>query len=141
MPIYFADNWSISRTSDTLHIAVTFWLAEKLYPYVQSIKRTNKLSKRKVQVLYQHKIIVNNLQYNERVGGWVINDKSNVITLHLNRRDYIPVYLQKSGDSEDVETEDDYVRVKKNFVQTEDEITNVIKPQEKPSNESVEETK
>lgn len=126
MPVHFADNWTLSRQDSDLPMVLTFWLSEKLQKYAQGIKKTNKLGKRKTQVLHQHKITLHKLSTSAQFGGWVVNDGTNVITLHLNRRDYNPVY-SKSVDSDD-ENDDDYVRMTKDYIQTEDEIKNIITP-------------
>lgn len=131
MPVYFADNWSISRQSSDSPINLTFWLTEKVQKYSSGIKRTNKIGKRKTQNLHQHKITFQKLSISPQFGGWLINDGTNVITLHLNRRDFNPIY-SKSDDS-DEETEDDYIRMKKEYLQTEEEIKNIITPPPKPA--------
>lgn len=130
MPVHFADNWTITRMSDTLPLIVTFWLPEKVQKYAQGIKRTNKIGKRKSQVLHQHKLTIQKLSQSPQFGGWIFNDGTNIFTFHLNRRDFNPIY-SKVEDS-DNEDDDDYVRMTKEFLQTEDEIKNIINPPPKP---------
>lgn len=126
MPVHFADNWTLSRLNTDSPMVLTFWLPEKLQKYAQGVKRTNRLGKRKSQVLHQHKVTLQKLTTSPQFGGWLINDGTNIITLHLNRRDYNPVY-SKTADS-DEENDDDYVRMTKEYLQTEEEIKNIITP-------------
>lgn len=130
MPVHFADNWTLSRQSSDSPMVLTFWLSNKLEKYSSGIKKTNKLGKRKTQVLNQHKMTLKKLSTSAQFGGWVINDGPNVITLHLNRRDYNPIYL-KTADS-DEENDDDFVKMTKEYLQTEEEIKNIITPPPKP---------
>lgn len=129
MPVHFANSWLISRTSDESSIVLTFWLLEKIQKYSLNIKKTNKLGKRKTQILYQHKITLQSLKKSSQFDGWVINDGTNVITFHLNGRDYNPVY-SKTVDTTD-ENDDEYIKMKKEFIQTKEEIENIIVPTQK----------
>lgn len=126
MPVHFANNWSLSRVGDDSPMVLTFWLPEKIQKYAQNIKKTNKLGKKKVQVLHQHKITLQKISKSSQFEGWFVNDGTNVVTLHLNGRDYNPIY-SKTADSDD-ENDDDYVRMTKEYIQTKEEIENIITP-------------
>jgi hypothetical protein len=131
MPVHFAQNWSISRETDESPILVTFWLENKVQKYCQNIKKTNKLGKKKTQVVNQHKISVPKLTKSSQFQGWMINDGTNIFTFHLNGRDFNPVYSKNATiDSDD---DDDYVKMTKEFIQTEEQILNIITPPPKPA--------
>jgi len=132
MPVHFAQNWSISRETDESPILVTFWLENKVQKYCQNIKKTNKLGKKKTQVVNQHKISVPKLTKSAQFQGWMINDGTNVFTFHLNGRDFNPIYSKKATNDSD-EDDDDYVKMTKEFIQTEEQILNVITPPPKPA--------
>jgi hypothetical protein len=117
--------------SDESPMVMTFWLTEKLQKYAQGIKRTNKLGKKKTQVLHQHKITLSKLMKSSQFEGWIVNDGSNILTFHLNRRDYNPVYSKSQQDSDD-ENDDDYVKMTKEYIQSEEDINNIINPPPKP---------
>lgn len=131
MPVHFADNWTLTRMSDTSPLVVTFWLheQEKVSKYAKNIKKTNKLNKKKTETFYQHVITTNKFTYSPQINAWLINDGTHVFTFHLNRRDYNPIYANTKKMEED---DDDYVKMKKEFLQSEEEIKYIIDPSLKP---------
>jgi len=135
MPVHFADNWTISRTDDSSPIVLTFWLNVKVPPFVQNVTKKNRTGKKKSQELYQHKLTVHKLTLSSQIGGWIVNTGTNVFTFHLNRREYTQVNPKHNinENENDNDDDDDYVRIVKNYVQSEEEIKNVINPPPKPT--------
>jgi hypothetical protein len=127
MPVYFADNWTITRLGSAYPMTITFWLTEKCPKYFQNMEKTQHIGKKKTQKLYFHKIKVQKLSPSKQFVGWFVNDGPNVITINLNRRDYTPLVNKNLVPEDD---DDDYVKVVKQYTQTPEEINNIICPLE-----------
>lgn len=125
MPVYFADNWSLDVDPIERTVDLTFWLTHILPKYFQNVKKTNKLEKKRTQVLYFHALPITKLQKSSQFEGWLVNIGSDVITLHLNRRDFNPIVLNNAkNDSDDEDAE--YVRIKKDYIQSEEQIKSIV---------------
>jgi hypothetical protein len=129
MPVYFADNWTISRLGNVYPMTLAFWLTEKCPKYFQNMEKTQRLGKKRTQKLYLHKIKLQNLKPSTQFVGWVVNDGPNVITVHLNRREFTPLVNKNLVPEDD---DDDYVKVTKQYTQTPEEINNIICPPPEP---------
>ena len=140
MPVHFANNWFIARTEgEDSQIIMTFWLDEKVQKLYANQTSVEKVHKKKTKTIYFHKILLNKLNRSKQFDGWIIQPSNLTITFHENRRDYVPI-INKKAQNDDDDDDDDYVKIKREFKQTVDEINDIITPPPvEPENEETNE--
>lgn len=129
MPVHFANNWSISRLNDTM--LLSFWLNSISKHCYAGTTQTEKLYKNKTQTIYLHKLTVKKITRSKQYDGWIITSGSDTFSFHENRRNFIPEIVNEKEINED--DDDAYIKIKRNYVQTIDEINDVINPPPPPS--------